>query len=144
MSTCLTSQLFKGRARSLVAGIQSVDKTTLVSPQVFKDGHLVDGLPLFRENWEEYGGRHERTGLGEAVWRSEDPFSFHRLVTHDGADKEAAELMMQAHVVVFFLRLIMMVMMMMQDHVVVLFLRLMAMVIMVVIMMKQTLSSSGC
>ena len=45
-------------------------------------------------------------GLGEAVWRSEDPFSFHRLVTHDGADKEAAELMMQAHIVVFFLRLL--------------------------------------
>ena len=131
MSTCLTPQLFKGRARSLVAGIQSVDKTTLVSPQVFKDGHLVDELPLFRENWEEYGGRHERTGLGEAVWRSEDPFSFHRLVTHDGADKEAAELMMQAHVVVFFLRLIMVimvVMMMMQARVVVFFLRLMAMV----------------
>ena len=107
-----------------MAGIQSIDKTTLVSLQVFKDGLLVDELPLFRENWEEYGGRHERTGLGEAVWRSEDPFSFHRLVTHDGADKEAAELMMQAHVVVLFLRLIM--------------------VIMVVMMMKQTLSSSGC
>ena len=73
---------------------------------------LVNGFPLFRENWEEYGGRHERTGLGEAVWRSEDPFSFHRLVTHDGADKEAAELMMQAHVVVFFLRLMAMVMIM--------------------------------
>ena len=113
-----------------MAGIQSIDKTTLVSLQVFKDGHLVDELPLFRENWEEYGGRHERTGLGEAVWRSEDPFSFHRLVTHDGADKEAAELMMQAHVVVLFLRLILviMVMMMMQAHVVVFFLRLMAMV----------------
>ena len=111
-----------------MAGIQSIDKTTLVSLQVFKDDYLVDGwmdeLHLFRENWEEYGGRNERTGLGEAVWRSEDPFSFHRLVTHDGADKEAAELMMQAHVVVFFLRLIM--------------------VIMVVMMMKQTLSSSGC
>ena len=77
-----------------MAGIQSIDKTTLVPLQVFKDSHLVDELPLFRENWEEYGGRHERTGLGEAVWRSEDPFSFHRLVTHDGADKEAAELMM--------------------------------------------------
>ena len=131
MSTCLTPQLFKGRARSLVAGIQSIDKTTLVSLQVFKNGHLVDELPLFRENWEEYGGRQERTGLGEAVWRSEDPFSFHRLVTHDGADKEAAELMMQAHVVVFFLRLmmvIMVVMMMMQARVVVFFLRLMAMV----------------
>ena len=131
MSTCLTPQLFIGRARSLVAGIQSIDKTTLVSLQVFKDGHLVDELPLFRENWEEYGGRHERTGLGEAVWRSEDPFSFHRLVTHDGADKEAAELMMQAHVVAFFLRLmmvIMVVMMMMQARVVVFFLRLMAMV----------------
>ena len=112
MSTCLTPQLFKGRAWSLVAGIQSIDKTTLVSLQVFKNGHLVDELPLFRENWEEYGGRHERTGLGEAVWRSEDPFSFHRLVTHDGADKEAAELMMQAHVVVFFLRLMAMVMIM--------------------------------
>ena len=95
-----------------MAGIQSIDKTTLVSLQVFKDGLLVDELPLFRENWEEYGGRHERTGLGEAVWRSEDPFSFHRLVTHDGADKEAAELMMQAHVVVFFLRLMAMVMIM--------------------------------
>ena len=79
---------------------------------------------VLRENWEEYGGRHERTGLGEAVWRSEDPFSFHRLVTHDGADKEAAELMMQAHVVVLFLRLMM--------------------VMMAVMMMKQTLSSSGC
>ena len=90
----------------------------------FEYGNLVNGFPLFRENWEEYGGRHERTGLGEAVWRSEDPFSFHRLVTHDGADKEAAELMMQAHVVVLFLRLMM--------------------VIMVVMMMKQTLSSSGC
>ena len=112
MSACLTPQLFKGRAWSLVAGIQSIDKTTLVSLQVFNNGHLVDGLPLFRENWEEYGGRHERTGLGEAVWRSEDPFSFHRLVTHDGADKEAAELMMQAHVVVFFLRLMAMVMIM--------------------------------
>ena len=115
-----------------MAGIQSIDKTTLVSLQVFKDGLLVDELPLFRENWEEYGGRHERTGLGEAVWRSEDPFSFHRLVTHDGADKEAAELMMQAHVVVLFLRLmamvIMVVMMMMQARVVVFFLRLMAMV----------------
>ena len=66
------------------------------------------------------------------MWRSEDPFSFHRLVTHDGAEKEAAELMMQAHVVVLFLRLmamvIMVVMMMMQAHVVVFFLRLMAMV----------------
>ena len=60
-----------------------------------------------------------------SLWRSEDLFSFHRLVTHNGADKEAAELMMHAHVVVLFLRL-------------------MAMVIMVVIMMKQTLSSSGC
>ena len=95
-----------------MAGIQSIDKTTLVSLQVFKDGDLVDELPLFRENWEEYGERHERTGLGEAVWRSEDPFSFHRLVTHDGAEKEAAELMMQAHVVVFFLRLMAMVMIM--------------------------------
>ena len=75
-----------------MAGIQSIDKTTLVSLQVFKNGHLVDELPLFRENWEEYGGRQERTGLGEAVWRSEDPFSFHRLVAHDGAEKEAAEL----------------------------------------------------
>ena len=45
-------------------------------------------------------------GLGEAVWKSDDPFSFHRLVTHDGAEKESAELMMQAHVVVFFLRLL--------------------------------------
>ena len=54
------------------------------------------------------------------MWRPEDLFSFHRLVTHNGADKEAAELMMQAHVVVLFLRLIM------------------------VMMMKQTLSSSGC
>ena len=59
-----------------------------------------------REQWEEYGGRQEMLGLGEAVWRSEDPFSFHRLVTHDGVEKEAAELMMQAHVVVFFLRLL--------------------------------------
>ena len=58
------------------------------------------------------------------MWRSEDLLSFHRLVTHNGADKDAAELMMQAHVVVLFLRLIM--------------------VIMVVMMMKQTLSSSGC
>ena len=58
----------------------------------------------------------KRTGLGEAVWRSEDPFSFHRLVTHDGADKEAAELMMQAHVVVLFLRLIMVIMAVSYTH----------------------------
>ena len=60
----------------------------------------------YRERWPEYGARQEQAGLGERLWTSTDPLSFHQLVSHDGAAKEAAELMMQAHVVVFLVRLL--------------------------------------
>jgi len=61
----------------------------------------------YRDHWEEFGGRQEKAGLGEAVWSSMDPLSLHRLVSHDGSQgKQPVELMMQAHVVVFLLRLL--------------------------------------
>ena len=54
--------------------------------------------------------RDERRGAGgsdEKVYTSGDLLSFHSLVTHDGAGgKNAPELMMQCHVVVFLLRLL--------------------------------------
>ena len=68
-------------------------------------------LPIehYRERREEFLERRERAGAGGEgeVFRSEDPASFHSLVTHDGVGKkEAAALMMQCHVVVFLLRML--------------------------------------
>jgi len=62
---------------------------------------------FFKENKEKFLSRNELAGVkGETVYTSQDIYSFHNLVTHDGlAGKQAPELMMQCHVVVFFIRL---------------------------------------
>ncbi|XP_023339922.1 SET and MYND domain-containing protein 4 [Eurytemora carolleeae] len=62
----------------------------------------------FQENLDVFLGRNELQGLeGEAVYSSQDILNFHSLVTHDGsANKKAPELMMQAHVVVFLIRVL--------------------------------------
>jgi len=62
----------------------------------------------FKENIDIFLGRNELAGVeGDAVFSSQDILSFHSLVTHDGlAVKQAPELMMQAHVVVFLIRVL--------------------------------------
>ena len=61
----------------------------------------------FRDNSHHWLHHDEKAGLTAGqVYRSEDLDSFHNLVTHDGAGgKQAPELMMQCHVVVFLVRM---------------------------------------
>ena len=62
------------------------------------------------EDIDQWLGHDEKMGVqtrDETVYRSEDIKTFHNLVTHDGGDhKQAPELMMQCHVVVFLVRLL--------------------------------------
>jgi len=62
----------------------------------------------FKDNIDEFLNHNEKSGVdNEDVYSSEDIMSFNNLVTHDGmGGKQAPELMMQAHVVVFLLRLL--------------------------------------
>ena len=62
----------------------------------------------FRDNSHHWLQHDEKAGLAAGqVYRSEDLDSFHNLVTHDGVGgKQAPELMMQCHVVVFLVRLL--------------------------------------
>ena len=62
----------------------------------------------FRQNVEAWLVHDEKAGVGSSeVYSSEDITSFHNLVTHDGVGhKQAPELMMQCHVVVFLVRLL--------------------------------------
>ena len=62
----------------------------------------------YRDNIHHWLEHDERAGLGGSeVFRSEDLDSFNNLVTHDGVGgKQAPELMMQCHVVVFLVRLL--------------------------------------
>ena len=62
----------------------------------------------YRDNTNLWLSHDERAGVGSdrEVFRSEDLESFNNLVTHDGlGGKQAPELMMQCHVVVFLVRL---------------------------------------
>ena len=63
---------------------------------------------FFKDNIEEFLNHNEKSGVdNDDVYKSEDIMSFNNLVTHDGVGgKQAPELMMQAHVVVFLLRLL--------------------------------------
>ena len=62
---------------------------------------------FYRDNNKVWLKHDEKAGLGsDMVYRSEDLQSFNNLVTHDGlGGKQAPELMMQCHVVVFLVRL---------------------------------------
>ena len=62
---------------------------------------------FYRENTDLWLRHDERAGLdSDTVFSSEDLQSFNNLVTHDGlGGKQAPELMMQCHVVVFLVRL---------------------------------------
>ena len=62
----------------------------------------------YRQNIEAWLEHDERAGVASTqVYSSEDIASFHNLVTHDGVGhKQAPELMMQCHVVVFLVRLL--------------------------------------
>jgi len=63
---------------------------------------------FYKENIEDYLNHNEKSGVGnDGVYKSEDVMSFNNLVTHNGVGgKQAPELMMQAHVVVFLIRLL--------------------------------------
>ena len=68
--------------------------------------HYRDTLHTWLQR-DERRGAGGGQGEGEGVYTSGDLLSFHSLVTHDGAGgKNAPELMMQCHVVVFLLRLL--------------------------------------
>ena len=60
------------------------------------------------EDLDQWLGHDELMGVNkDGVYTSEDIKSFHNLVTHDGVvHKQAPELMMQCHVVVFLVRLL--------------------------------------
>ena len=61
----------------------------------------------FRDNIHHWLDHDEKAGLDDTVYTSDDIRSFHNLVTHDGAGgKQAPELMMQCHVVVFLVRML--------------------------------------
>ena len=62
----------------------------------------------FRQNIEAWLTHDEKAGVGSTeVYSSGDIASFHNLVTHNGVGhKQAPELMMQCHVVVFLVRLL--------------------------------------
>ena len=62
----------------------------------------------FKEKIDTWLNHDEKTGVDDtSVYSSHDIRSFHNLVTHDGAgSKQAPELMMQCHVVVFLVRLL--------------------------------------
>ena len=62
---------------------------------------------FYRDNSDLWLHHDERAGVAsDTVFRSEDLESFNNLVTHDGlGGKQAPELMMQCHVVVFLVRL---------------------------------------
>ena len=61
----------------------------------------------YRDNTQVWLTHDEKAGLdSDMVFRSEDLHSFNNLVTHDGlGGKQAPELMMQCHVVVFLVRM---------------------------------------
>jgi len=63
---------------------------------------------FFKENIDTFLNHNEKSGVdNDDVYKSEDIMSFNNLVTHDGiGGKQAPELMMQAHVVVFLIRLL--------------------------------------
>ena len=62
---------------------------------------------FYRDNINHWLNHDEKAGVcSDMVYRSEDLDTFHNLVTHDGlGGKQAPELMMQCHVVVFLVRL---------------------------------------
>jgi len=63
---------------------------------------------FYKENIDQFLNHNEKSGVdNDDVYKSEDIMSFNNLVTHNGVGgKQAPELMMQAHVVVFLLRLV--------------------------------------
>jgi len=62
----------------------------------------------FQEEIDTWLNHNEKTGIDDTnVYSSNDIRSFHNLVTHNGVgSKQAPELMMQCHVVVFLVRLL--------------------------------------
>ena len=63
---------------------------------------------FFKDNIDQFLNHNEKSGVdNDDIYNSEDIMSFNNLVTHNGmGGKQAPELMMQAHVVVFLLRLL--------------------------------------